>query len=109
MWTPRSREDRLAQPLAIAIRLIRTRHGKSIEEFAAMLGCPPNSLAQYQLGRTRPGAGRLIRLLALAQGDDEAQPLLEALGTIGISAPDLIFTPIAPHVREEQVVTVGRV
>jgi transcriptional regulator with XRE-family HTH domain len=109
MWTPRpTREERLAAPMAVAVRLIRQNYGKSVMEFAQLLGCPANTLTMYQLGRMKPGAGRLLRLLRLARSEDQVAPILQALDDLGISPADLVVTSIAPPAREE-VAGVGRV
>ena len=74
MWTPRpTREECLAAPLASAIRSIRQDHSKSVTEFADLLGCPVNSLTNYQLGRMKPSAARLLRLLRLARSEEQVR------------------------------------
>ena len=71
-----SQEFPEAHPLAKAIRAIRSRHGKSGVEFAALLGVNQAMVSRYETGRTRPGSLVLYRLLRLAEGP-EKNPILD--------------------------------
>jgi transcriptional regulator with XRE-family HTH domain len=105
MWTPRpTREERLAAPMALAVRSIRQARGESVMEFAQLLGCPENTVTMYQLGRMKPSAGRLLRLLRLARSEEQVLPILEALDVLGIRPADLVVTSIAPDAREEAAI-----
>jgi transcriptional regulator with XRE-family HTH domain len=107
MWTPKSKEERRSAPLAVAVRLIRERRGESIRAFAEGLGCPTNSIVQYEWGRMVPGPGRLIRLLRLAQNQDEAQPIVAALETAGISMVDLDLSPPLSSIQPQTPAATG--
>jgi transcriptional regulator with XRE-family HTH domain len=50
-----------------AVRSLRKRLGKNQKQFAAMLGCRPNTVSRYELGSFSPGALVLIGLLHLAE------------------------------------------
>ena len=84
--------ERSQGPLPAAIRGIRGRMGMSRAQFAEKIGCPENTVAIWELGRIAPGAGRLIRLLWLAETPSEAAPIRAHLQKIGIE-PDSITSP----------------
>jgi transcriptional regulator with XRE-family HTH domain len=65
------------------IRQIRRGRGISRRELAEQLGCPKNTVVLWELGRHVPNAGRLIKLLGLAQ-PDEAATIREALQYLGV-------------------------
>src|ERR1700687_5188849 len=53
--------------------------GKSMVEFARLVGADQSSVSRYESGKTPPGKTMLILLLLLAQGDEKA-PFRQALG-----------------------------
>lgn len=65
--------------LAHAIRAARQRLGKTMVEFAEMIGCRQSTVSRYESGKLVPGRSVLILLLQLAQ-KAERGPLLDALG-----------------------------
>jgi len=65
--------------LASAIRAARQRLGKTMVEFAEMIGCRQSTVSRYESGKLVPGRSVLILLLQLAQGAERG-PILEALG-----------------------------
>jgi len=74
--------------LGQAIRGLRERLDLSQTELGAKLGCPPNTISQYELGITRPSVSRLLSLLREAEGNERAT-ILEALERNGLSVSDL--------------------
>jgi transcriptional regulator with XRE-family HTH domain len=65
--------------LGETISAIRQRLGKTIVEFARLVGSDHTSVSRYESGQIVPGKPILILLLLLAQGD-EKPPLVKALG-----------------------------
>jgi transcriptional regulator with XRE-family HTH domain len=65
--------------LAETISAIRQRLGKTMVEFARLVGSDHTSVSRYESGQIVPGKPILILLLLLAQGD-EKPPLVKALG-----------------------------
>lgn len=69
-------------PLGPTIRAIRKRLGKTMVEFAEMIGCKQSTVSRYESGKLVPGRSVLILLLQRARGS-ERQPVLDALGVSG--------------------------
>lgn len=65
--------------LGETISTIRQRLGKTMVEFARLVGSDHSSVSRYESGQIVPGKTMLILILLLAQGD-EKPPLLKALG-----------------------------
>lgn len=65
--------------LSQTIRLIRQRLGKTMVEFAEMIGCRQSTISRYESGKLFPGRSVLLLILQLAQGA-ERKPILDALG-----------------------------
>ncbi len=66
-----------------AIRNIRKRLNKNQTEFAAVLGCRPNSVSRYESGKVTPGPAVLYRLWDLALGAEReavGEKLKQVLG-----------------------------
>jgi transcriptional regulator with XRE-family HTH domain len=61
------------------ISAIRQRMGKTMVEFARLVGSDHSSVSRYESGQIVPGKTMLILLLLLAQGDEKT-PLLKTLG-----------------------------
>jgi transcriptional regulator with XRE-family HTH domain len=61
------------------ISAIRKRLGKTMVEFARLIGSSHSTVSGYESGTVRPSKSMLILLLLLAKGD-EKKPLLTALG-----------------------------
>ena len=65
--------------LGNAIRGVRTRLGKTMVEFAALIGAKQSTVSRYESGKLVPGRPSLLLLLQLAAGH-ERWPILGALG-----------------------------
>lgn len=61
------------------IRNIRKRLGKTMAQFADMIGCRQSTVSRYESGKLIPGRTVLILLLQYAQAS-ERPPILDALG-----------------------------
>lgn len=87
---PCRRERRPSGGLGQSIRLIRKRLDLSQAKLARILKCDQKMISRYELGRSRVGAQRLIRLLKdLACGDEERAPIIATLEAQGVSLADL--------------------
>ena len=62
-----------------AIRNTRVSLGKTMAEFAEMIGCKQSTISRYEAGRLTPSRAVLILLLQLAKGADR-EIILESLG-----------------------------
>jgi transcriptional regulator with XRE-family HTH domain len=62
-----------------AISVIRRRMGKTMAEFALLIGSDHSIVSRYESGKVPPSNSMLILLLLLAQGEEKT-PLLKALG-----------------------------
>ncbi len=56
--------------IAVAIRNTRKRLGKTMAEFADMIGCTQSTVSRYESGRLRPSRTVLLLILQLAEGPD---------------------------------------
>jgi len=65
--------------IGIAIRNTRKNLGKTMAEFAEMIGCKQSTISRYEAGRLTPSRAVLIVLLQLAKGADR-EIILERLG-----------------------------
>ena len=65
--------------IGIAIRNTRNRLGKTMAEFAEMIGCRQSTISRYESGRLTPSRTVLLLLLQLAKGADR-EVLLNSLG-----------------------------
>jgi len=65
--------------LSHTIRAIRQRLGKTMVEFAEMVGCRQSTISRYESGKLLPGRSVLLLILQLAQGAERG-PVLDALG-----------------------------
>jgi transcriptional regulator with XRE-family HTH domain len=65
------------------IRRIRTRHRKSQEEFADILGSQRNSISRYEKDKVEPGLAILSKLHALAEQDEKEAFAAEIRRQIG--------------------------
>lgn len=65
--------------LGPAIYTIRKRLGKTMVQFAELIGCKQSTISRYESGKLIPGRSVLILLLQLAKGA-ERKPMLDALG-----------------------------
>jgi transcriptional regulator with XRE-family HTH domain len=65
--------------LASSIKSIRSRIGRTMIEFAALIGCKQSTVSRYESGKLIPGRSVLLLLLQLAQGT-EREIILDALG-----------------------------
>jgi DNA-binding XRE family transcriptional regulator len=65
--------------LSLAIRSLRKRLGKTMVQFADMIGCKQSTISRYESGKLVPGRTVLILLLRYAHAS-ERQPILDALG-----------------------------
>ena len=65
--------------LSQTIRLIRQRLGKTMVDFAEMIGCRQSTISRYESGKLIPGRSVLLLILQHAQGA-ERKPILDALG-----------------------------
>lgn len=65
--------------LGETISAIRQRMGKTMVEFARLVGSDHSSVSRYESGQIVPGKTMLILLLLLAKSEEKA-PLLKALG-----------------------------
>lgn len=63
-----------------SIKSIRKRLGLTMVQLAAHLGVDQSVVSRYEHGKTQPGHFVLMRLLRMADGDEEREPILEALG-----------------------------
>lgn len=79
-----------------AVYAIRRRLNLNQEQLARIIGCDRSTVCQYELGRSKAGIGRLVRLLRLAETEHERQTVLKALERIGVSAFDLAG-PLVDH------------
>jgi len=71
--------------LGVAIRAVRERLGKTMAEFAEMIGCRQSTVSRYEAGKLIPSRTVQLLLLQLAEVP-EKQPLLAALGVPGSAA-----------------------
>jgi transcriptional regulator with XRE-family HTH domain len=62
-----------------AIFAIRNRMGRTMVEFAQIIGTDQSTISKYESGKVPPSDTVLILLLLLARGDERV-PLLKALG-----------------------------
>ncbi|MEN6535951.1 MAG: helix-turn-helix transcriptional regulator [Bryobacteraceae bacterium] len=65
--------------LGKTIRGIRNRLGKTMVEFAEIIGAKQSTVSRYEAGKLIPGRPVLLLLLQLAKGN-ESGPVLDALG-----------------------------
>ncbi len=65
--------------LGEAIREIRNRLGKTMVQFAEIIGAKQSTVSRYEAGKLIPGRPVLLLLLQLAKGS-ERDPVLDALG-----------------------------
>jgi DNA-binding XRE family transcriptional regulator len=72
-------------PLGSTIRAIRQRLGKTMVEFAELIGCKQSTVSRYEAGKLVPGRSVLILLLQLARGS-ERPPVMNALGVTRAAA-----------------------
>jgi len=72
-------------PLGPTIRTIRKRLGKTMVEFAEMIGCKQSTVSRYESGKLVPGRSVMILMLQLAQGS-ERTPVMNALGVTRAAA-----------------------
>jgi transcriptional regulator with XRE-family HTH domain len=70
----------LPQTFAQAVRSFRKRKGISGTELAAKLGVWQTAISRWETGKSMPDDGVLLRLLALAEGEAEAEVFLAAAG-----------------------------
>lgn len=80
--------ERPGRSLALAILAIRRRIGITQTELGRRMGWPRNIISQYEKGRVRPSAERLIALLRLAE-DGERAAILSELEIYGLVSADL--------------------
>jgi DNA-binding transcriptional regulator YiaG len=73
--------------LATAIRSIRA--GLTQTQFATFLGVRQASVSGWESGAVIPGVAILVRLLRLAQREEEIKPIVTALAALGVSLGDL--------------------
>lgn len=66
-----------------AIRNIRKSLGKTMAEFAGMIGCKQSTVSRYESGRLLPSRAVLMLLLQLAKGADKEV----ILGSLGVDRP----------------------
>lgn len=66
-------------PIGIAIRNTRKNLGKTMAEFAEMIGCKQSTVSRYEAGGLAPSRTVLLLLLQLAKGVDR-DAILESLG-----------------------------
>ena len=74
--------------LGKAIRSIRVRLGKTMVEFASLIGAKQSTISRYEASKLTPGRPVLILLLQLAEGTEKA-PILRALGIEQKTVQDL--------------------
>jgi len=80
LWVrPRPRKANIMTALGPAIHAIRMRLGKTMVQFAELIGCKQSTISRYESGKLIPGRSVLILLLQLAKGA-ERKPVLDALG-----------------------------
>jgi transcriptional regulator with XRE-family HTH domain len=66
-------------PIGAAIRNTRKSLGKTMAEFAEMIGCKQSTVSRYEAGGLAPSRTVLLLLLQLAKGADR-DAILEGLG-----------------------------
>ena len=75
--------------LAGSIRSIRGRLGLTQTEFAKLTLVSQTNVSKWEKDRLKPGGLSLIRLLRLAQREEEIKPIVTALAASGVSLGDL--------------------
>lgn len=100
-----------------AVRAIRLSLGLTQIAFAPRIGARPGEISNYEAGKKKPGAMRLMKLIRIAPKDHQKPLLLElkkyGLTVHDIGAPETIQQqpearnePVAPLMKECHLVTI---
>lgn len=77
------------EALPRAMHSIRARRGLSQIAFGNLIDFPQGKISEFESGRRQPWLKLLMRLLRLAETDDERKPIIAALERYDILASDL--------------------
>lgn len=93
--------ENLGEAFPSAMHSIRARRGLSQVAFGKLIDFPQNKISEFECGRRQPWVRLLMRLLRLAETEDERGPIVAALKRYDILPSDLASSLLAANPSTE--------